>query len=110
MGKALLADPELTWQEKQLEKILKAYTPQSITDAKAYERELEEVRRRGFALEQNEFLTGVWGVAVSLGEAAGVPAAIWSVGFTSSLKPGVLEKIAQGLVRARANILAELKG
>ena len=108
VGKALLADPGLTWQEKQLEKKLKAYTPQSITDQAALEITLEKVRRDGFALEQNEFLTGVWGAAVSLGEATGVPAAMWSVGFTSSLKPGRLEKVAQGLLRARANILAEL--
>ena len=108
VGKALLADPGLNWQEKQLEKKLKPYTPQSITDPEVYERELEKVRRDGFALEQNEFLTGVWGVAVSLGESAGVPAAVWSVGFTSSLRPGSLERVCRGLVRARANILAEL--
>jgi DNA-binding IclR family transcriptional regulator len=69
---------------------------------------LEEVRRRGYAVEQDEYLLGVWGAAVALTPQGGLPAALYSIGFTSSLTPGRLEQVARALLRAKQRIDAKL--
>jgi electron transfer flavoprotein alpha subunit len=49
---------------------LKAFTPHSITDPEEYRRQLHQVRRMGYAVEQDEYLLGVWGAAVGASRAA----------------------------------------
>jgi hypothetical protein len=41
---------------------------------------------------------------VALGATGGLPAALWAVGFTSTLSPGRLEQIAQALGRSARRV------
>ncbi len=63
---------------------LEAFTPSSIVDPEAYKRELERVRRLGYAVDdQEEYLLGVRAVSVPLMDHREVVAALTIVGFTS---------------------------
>ena len=64
---------------------LTAYTPNSITDVDRYMEEIDEVREKGFATDDEEYIRGVRAVAFPL-EADPLPHAIWVVGFSTSLE------------------------
>lgn len=68
-----------------LEKGLPRHTPKSIVIEEKYLEELEQVRRRGYALDLEEFMTGVNAVAMALNNLKGPPLAVWVVGLSSSL-------------------------
>jgi DNA-binding IclR family transcriptional regulator len=63
---------------------LTAYTPNSITDVDRYMEEIEEVREKGFATDNEEYIRGVRAVACPL-QAHPLPHALWVVGFSRSL-------------------------
>lgn len=105
VGKVLLAGLPPAEVDRILAGGLKAFTPHSITDPEEYRRQLHQVRRMGYAVEQDEYLLGVWGAAVGLGAQGGMPAVMWSIGFTSALKPGGLEEVADQLQRGRVRIM-----
>ncbi len=63
---------------------LTAYTPNSITDVHRYMEEIEEVREKGFATDDEEYIRGVRAVACPL-EADPLPHVMWVVGFSTSL-------------------------
>lgn len=109
VGKVFLAGLPPARLDAILAQGLPAHTPQTVTDPQVYRRQLEEVRRQGYCLEQDEYLTGVWGAAAPLGAEAGLPAAIYSIGFTSGLVPGRLEAIAQALTQAAQTITRALR-
>lgn len=108
VGKVFLAGMAPASLEQLIAQGLKAHTPHTVTDPQAFRQQVDQVRRQGFALERDEYLLGVWGVAVPLGAQAGLPAALWSVGFTTALTPGRLEKIAAGLMQAAHRIAQAL--
>ncbi|MEJ5358882.1 MAG: IclR family transcriptional regulator [Desulfobacterales bacterium] len=86
---------------------LPAYTPRTITDRRRYLAELETVRRRGFAVDREEYLPGVAAVAVALGSPAGLPLALWVVGLAETMDDSALESIA-GEMRDAARRLQEI--
>ncbi len=94
--------------DKILARGLPAHTPHSVTDPDEFRKLLDQVRKTGYALEQDEFLMGVWGVAASLGVAGGLPAALYVVGFSSTLKPGRLEDVAARVLASALRIRQEL--
>ncbi len=104
VGKVFLAGLPPARLDAILAQGLPAHTPRTVTDPAAYRRQLEEVRRQGYCLERDEYLTGVWGAAAPLGAEAGLPAAIYSIGFTSGLVAGRLEELALALVQAAQTI------
>ncbi len=108
VGKALLAGlaPERITQV--LAEGLPAYTPATVTDPRKFQEQLEAARRQGYALEQDEYLLGMWGVAAGIGAAGGLPAAIWAAGFTSSLEPGELPAMGPRLARAAERVAAAM--
>jgi DNA-binding IclR family transcriptional regulator len=65
-GKALLAWRPEDDGTKLLKKPLKRYTPSTITTLSALQRELKQIRARGFATVRGEFMDDVWGVAVPI--------------------------------------------
>lgn len=108
VGKVIMAGLPPAQVDKLLARGLPAHTSATITDPTQYRRHLQQVREQGWAQERDEYLVGVWGVAVGLGAPGGVPAALWVVGFNSSLGEGTLVNTAQALVAAGRRIRREL--
>ncbi|MFZ7126684.1 MAG: IclR family transcriptional regulator [Desulfobacterales bacterium] len=67
MGKAVLARLAAGDRERALEKIvLKAHTPNTITDRSSLEAELEATRARGYAVNNEEFFPGLVAIGAPL--------------------------------------------
>jgi DNA-binding IclR family transcriptional regulator len=69
------------------------YTPKSVVDSKKFLGEVEEVRKRGYAIDNEEYMLGVRAVAAPIHTSSAPPAAIWVVGFTSSLNDSKMERV-----------------
>jgi len=61
------------------------YTSKTVTDPRQYLREVEKAGKQGYAVDDEEYIPGVRAVAAPLLSTAFPPAAIWVVGFTSTL-------------------------
>ena len=84
-GKVFLANMDRDRAREVINSLgLTAYTANSITDVDRYMKELEEVREKGFATDDEEYIRGVRAVACPL-EADSLPHAMWVVGFSRSL-------------------------
>jgi DNA-binding IclR family transcriptional regulator len=105
VGKVFLAR-ETTERVGQLvaERGLPRYTLNSITDPEEYLAELNRVRLRGYAVDDEEYLSGVRAVAVALNNRQGLPIAIWVVGFAVNMGLEKLQYVA-GIVAASAEKL-----
>lgn len=78
------------FEEKKTKEIIQKkglvrFTPKSIIDPKKFLREVEETKRRGYAIDDEEYMLGVRAIAAHVQTVSPPPAAIWVVGFTSSL-------------------------
>lgn len=107
VGKAFLADTKIG-VVKQLLKTheLPKFTPRSIWKEDAYLQELQKVRKRGYALDNEEYLSGLKAVAIALHNKKGPPAAVWAVGLSSAMTGEKMDRIADCLV-ARSGILRQ---
>ena len=86
-----------------------ALTKRTITSARAMTRELAEVRRRGYAEDNEEFLPGVNCLAVPIRNAAGdVVAGLAAMAPTNSLPIAKLRRHIPDLLRCAGRITAEL--
>jgi DNA-binding IclR family transcriptional regulator len=56
---------------------------------------LADVRRNGFALDDEEYIPGVRAVASPILDGGRLPAAIWVVGFTPNMDGDKLARIAR---------------
>ncbi|THB81476.1 MAG: IclR family transcriptional regulator [Desulfobacteraceae bacterium] len=74
------------------DKSLPRFTTNSITSKTTYLRELQRVRQNGYALDDEEYISGVRAVASPVGGFSEGLAAIWVVGFKAGLRS---EKIDQ---------------
>jgi DNA-binding IclR family transcriptional regulator len=75
LGKAILSTYSPSMLEAYLsDHKLTAYTPRSITDPKNYFKELKKVKEQGFAVDQEELIHGVCGVAapITVGKKAAI--------------------------------------
>ena len=77
---------------------LPRFTPHSITDEASYLAEIAEARHNGYALDKEEFMSGVWGVAAGLRNYRGLPMGIWVIGFASAMEEASLDRIAEMIV------------
>jgi DNA-binding IclR family transcriptional regulator len=75
---------------------LTRYTPNSITDVDRYMEEIEQVRERGFATDDEEYIRGVRAVGCPL-EAHPLSHAMWVVGFTTSLNDRKMDRVMEEL-------------
>jgi IclR family acetate operon transcriptional repressor len=64
---------------------LKRYTSKSVVDPKQFLKEVGKAREKGYAIDREEYVPGVRAVAAPIQAATLPPAAIWVVGFTSTL-------------------------
>jgi DNA-binding IclR family transcriptional regulator len=96
VGKVLLAYAGSEQRALAAARPLKRYTAKTITSAAALERELEEVRRRGYATDEEEFEDGIRCVAAPVRDYRGRVVAALSVSVPAARLP-----------RARAAALVE---
>jgi DNA-binding IclR family transcriptional regulator len=85
-GRVLLSQVE---KEKVKEMVRKRglvrYTSKTVIDQRQFLREIEKVKEQGFAVDDEEYIPGVRAVAAPLVFPSSPPAALWVVGFTSTL-------------------------
>lgn len=85
------------------------YTENSITDLDRYLQEIEEVREKGFATDREEYLQGVKAVAALIRTEGPVLAAVWVVGFSSSITDDKMGYIVERTRKAADAISQDLK-
>lgn len=79
-GKTLLAHQPASEIERILAGHLEGFTPLTVTSPEELQRELDEVKKQGFALNRGEWRLGVAGVAVPLPDLTG--ATVAALGFS----------------------------
>jgi IclR family KDG regulon transcriptional repressor len=109
-GKIFLAHMD----EKSALRYLKAggmvkYTENTITDLKRYLQEIREVRKKGFATDYEEYLQGVRAVAARIETEEPLLAAIWVVGFSSSLTDDRMQFVIESTLAAANAISRDLR-
>jgi len=85
------------------------YTQNTVTELDRYLEEIKEVRKRGFAIDQEEYLQGVKAVAALIKTEPPLLAAIWVVGFSSSLTDEKMEMVIKKTLQAAGTISRELR-
>ncbi|MEW6375665.1 MAG: IclR family transcriptional regulator [Thermodesulfobacteriota bacterium] len=104
-GKVFLAQLEEKKAKEIVQKMgLVRYTSKSIVDPKKFLKEVEESRRRGYAIDDEEYIPGVRAIAAPLQMASRPPAAIWVVGFSSSLNHEKMERVVSEIRRTAEGI------
>lgn len=93
-GKVFLSQLEEKKAREIVQKVgLVRYTSKSVMDPKKFLSEVEETKRRGYAIDDEAYLVGVRAIAAPIQVASIPPAAIWVVGFTSSLNDQKMERV-----------------
>jgi IclR family KDG regulon transcriptional repressor len=110
VGKIFLAQFEEKKAKQILQKMgLKRYTSKSVVDSKKYIKEVEETKKKGYAIDDEEYLPGVRAVAAPLQTASLPPTAIWVVGFTSSFTNQKMEEVILEIRKTVQEINRSLK-
>jgi IclR family transcriptional regulator, KDG regulon repressor len=87
---------------------LPQFTENSITDPGAFLEEIEKTRLSGYAVDFEEYLTGMRAVATLIYSGRLPVGAIWIVGFTSSLNDGKLPHVITHLKQTAEEISQQL--
>lgn len=104
-GKVFLSLLEEGRAREMVEKIgLKKYTSKSITDPERFLREVEEVKKKGYAIDDEEYLIGVRAIASPLSLYSFPPSAIWIVGFSTRLTGQKMEKAIREIQKTAQEI------
>jgi IclR family KDG regulon transcriptional repressor len=94
MGKVFLSQLEKKKAKEIIQKKgLVRFTSKSIVDQKKFFKEVEETKRRGYAIDDEEYMLGVRAIAAPIQTNSPPLSAIWVVGFTSSLNDQKMERI-----------------
>jgi len=104
-GKVFLSQ----FEEKKAKEIIQRmglvrFTSKSIVDQKKFFKEVEETKKKGYAIDDEEYMLGVKAVAAPIQTSSSPPAAIWVVGFTSSLNDQKMEKVILEIRRTATEI------
>jgi IclR family transcriptional regulator, KDG regulon repressor len=98
-GKALLcqlSDSEL--DDVLAEIVLEKFTPSACVDKAKFKQNIIEVRKRGVAVDIEEYMLGLVAVAVPLNTyRPGLQAAIWAVGLTRHASDGEIPELCRRL-------------
>ena len=100
-GRVLLSQVEKAKVKEMVQKRgLVRYTSKTVTDQRQFLREIEKVKDQGYALDDEEYIPGVRAVAVPLVFPSSPPAALWVVGFTSTLDDQKVKIAIRGIQEA----------
>jgi IclR family transcriptional regulator, KDG regulon repressor len=105
VGKVFLA----SMREEQAVKIVNSkglprFTDNSIADTEKYLNELRRVRKKGYAIDDEEYIPGVRAVASPLVGLGQLRSAIWAVGFKASLNDNKMKTLASETKKAAMTI------
>ena len=96
VGKVFLASMEPEEARKIIRKKgLTRFTSNTIIDPELYFQELREVREKGYALDDEEYILGVRAVASPIMGPGQLMSAIWVVGFKASLDEEKMKALVQ---------------
>lgn len=100
-GKACLS----AMKDREIEELLKKkglihFTENSLTDTEQFMKEIYRTRRMGYAIDLEEYIKGIRGIAALIHSGEEPVAALWVAGFTSSMNDQKLPKIARHLLLA----------
>jgi IclR family acetate operon transcriptional repressor len=87
-GKAILAWLDAPMRERVLAEPIVALTPSTITDRAMLEAELSRIRGRGYSIDDQEVVTGVWCVSVPMLDRQGRAVGAISISGPSVKAPG----------------------
>ena len=109
-GRALLAWTEQATVDRLLSSPgLRKFTRTSIIQPRAYRSSLADVRRRGYAVDdQEEYLPGVWAASAPIRDPGGLVAALTVVDFTSRMTAKHRNAAIAALLRATRHISQRL--
>jgi DNA-binding IclR family transcriptional regulator len=85
-----------------------AYTANTVTDVRNYLQEIKEIRKKGFATDNEEYLQGVKAVAALIKSEEPILAALWVVGFSSSITDEKMPSIRESALAAANAISLDL--
>jgi DNA-binding IclR family transcriptional regulator len=105
VGKVFLASMD----EEQAAKIIKSkglpqFTENSIVDSELYHQELKRVSRKGYAVDDEEYILGVRAVASPIKGLGQLKSAIWVVGFKASLDEKKMQSLTKETQKAAGAI------
>jgi DNA-binding IclR family transcriptional regulator len=107
-GKVFLAAQTIDSARRLIrEKGLPAHTPRSIVNEEDYLADLEQVREKGYSMDDEEYLPGVRAIAVALHNLKGPPMAFWTVGLSSNMGADKIET-AIGIMMATSGKLRDI--
>jgi DNA-binding IclR family transcriptional regulator len=90
---------------------LKAHTERSLTDPKAFLKEMAQVRQQGYAVNRGEWREGVWGIAAPIFDARGtVIAGIGVSGPANRFPKNVIAAWAGQVIEVAAEVGLALAG
>jgi DNA-binding IclR family transcriptional regulator len=90
------------------QKGLRRYTENSIVDAEEYLEEIRKIRAQGYAVDLEEYLKGMRAIASLIYSGDYPIAAVWVVGFTSSMSDDKLPQMILHLNSATQQISSSL--
>jgi DNA-binding IclR family transcriptional regulator len=85
------------------------YTPKSVVDPKRFFKDVEETKKKGYTIDDEEYLPGVRAIAAPIQTASFPPAAVWAVGFASSLNDQKMEKVISEIQKTAREIGQSIK-
>ena len=110
-GRVLLSQIE---NEKAKEMIRKKglvrYTSKTVMDHRQFLKEVEHVRKQGYAVDDEEYMAGVRAVAVPLPWTSSPPAALWVVGFSSTLDDHKIKTVIREIQETAQAVKQSLGG
>jgi len=111
VGKVFLAAMSVERAAKIIKsKELPRFTENSIVDMELYLNELKQVRKKGYAIDDEEYILGVRAVAAPLMGLGQLRSAIWAVGFKASLDEKKMQLLAAEIQKAAKTISQRIQG
>jgi IclR family KDG regulon transcriptional repressor len=109
-GKIFLSQLEEKKAKEIVEKMgLTKYTSKSIMDSRKFLREAGEAKKAGYAIDDEEYLIGVRAVAAPIHISSLPPAALWVVGFASSLNHQKMERVISEIRKTAHEIIQSME-
>jgi len=110
-GRVLLSQIQNEKAKEMIQKKgLVRYTSKTVMDHRQFLKEIEQARKQGYAVDDEEYMAGVRAVAAPLPWASSPPAALWVVGFSSTLDDHKIKTVIREIQETVQEIKQSLGG